>query len=121
MKRLAVTILFFLAALPWVPAWASGSGYLGIAVAVSGEGAFWNPTISAVKVQKVNANSPAARAGIAAGDEIVEVQGKPVVGTKARELQPYMELGIGDTLRLVVRKPTGELQPLSLRAEPRPQ
>jgi len=99
---------------------AAGSGYLGIGLAVSGEGFFLNPTIKAVKVQKVNAGSPAARAGITEGDEIVEVEGKKVVGAKARDLQPYMEREVGETVRLTVKKSSGETKQLSVKTEAKP-
>lgn len=99
---------------------AAGSGYLGLGLAVSGDGFFLNPTIRSIKVQKVNAGSPAARAGIAEGDEIVEVEGRPVVGAKAKELQPYVERNVGETVRLTVRKPNGDVRQLSLKAEARP-
>lgn len=100
---------------------AGGSGYLGIALAVSGEGFFLNPTIRSVKVQKVSAGSPAAQAGIAAGDEIVEVEGRTVVGAKAKDLQPYIERQVGETVRLTVRKPGGEVQSLSIKTVPKPE
>lgn len=100
---------------------AAGSGYLGIGLAVSGEGFFLNPTIRSVKVQKVSAGSPAAQAGIAEGDEIVEVEGRPVVGAKARDLQPYIERKVGETVRLTVRKPGGEVKSLSIQTVPKPE
>lgn len=99
---------------------AAGSGYLGLALAVNGEGFFLNPTIRSIKVQKVNAGSPAARAGIAEGDEIVEVEGRPVAGAKARDLQPYVERNVGETVRLTVRKPNGDVRQLSVKTEAKP-
>ena len=96
-------------------------GTIGLSVAVEGEGAFWNPTLKAVLVKRVAPGSPAAQAGIAQGDAIVEVEGRPVAGAKASELRPYMEREVGQRLRLVVKKPGGQLEPVELTAAARPR
>ncbi len=99
---------------------AGDKGYLGIQIAVDGEGAFWNPTLKAVRIAKVVPGSPADQAGMAAGDSIVEIEGKPVVGAKANDLQPYMQRDVGQQVKLVVRKSNGEVKPVSLIAGPKP-
>lgn len=100
---------------------AAGSGYLGLQVAVSGEGLPWNPTLRAVRIAKVMPGSPADKAGMAEGDHIVAVEGKPVEGAKANELKPYMEREIGQTVTFAVKKASGEVKTLSVVAGPKPQ
>lgn len=100
---------------------AAGSGYLGLNVAVSGEGLPWNPTLKSVRIAKVVPGSPAAKAGIADGDFIVAIEGKPVEGAKANDLKPYMEREIGQAVQLAIKKPTGEVKTLSVVAGPKPE
>lgn len=100
---------------------AGESGYLGISIQVEGEGAFWNPTLKSVKVAKVASGSPAEAAGIAAGDSIVEIEGKPVVGAKANDLRPYMQRAVGQPVTLVLRKPSGEARAVSVVAGAKPR
>jgi len=63
-------------------------GTLGFAIDVDGEGFFLNPTLKTVTIKSVVPGRPAATAGIKPGDQIVEVEGRQVTGTKARDLQP---------------------------------
>jgi carboxyl-terminal processing protease len=100
---------------------AGGKGYLGINIKVEGEGAFWNPTLKSVKVANVVPGSPAERAGITSGDLIVEVEGKQVLGAKTNELQPYMHREAGEQVKLVVKKPSGEVKPVSVVAGSMPE
>lgn len=118
MARLVTTATLLAAALC---AQAAGKGYLGISVAVEGEGVLWDPTLKSARIAKVAPGSPAARAGIAEGDVIVEIQGRPVAGAKAKDLQPHMDRGIGQTIHLVLRKPSGALEPVSVVAGPPPR
>jgi C-terminal processing protease CtpA/Prc len=99
---------------------AADKGYLGISVKIEGEGVFWNPTLKSARIARVAPGSPAAQAGVAAGDEIVEVEGKRVAGAKGRELQPYLEREVGQPLRLVLKTASGELKPVTLVAGPKP-
>jgi len=100
---------------------AGGSGYIGINVAVEGEGAFWNPTLRSVKVAKVSPGSPAEQAGMNAGDFIVEIEGKPVAGAKANDLKPYMQREVGQQVRFLVKKVSGEVKPIAVVAGPKPE
>ncbi len=114
--RLHLACVLFVA----IPAHAGENGYLGISIQAEGEGAFWNPTIKSVKVAKVGPGSPAEAAGIAVGDSIVEIEGRPVAGAKASDLRPYMQREVGQQLRLVVRRPSGELKTVSVAAGAKP-
>jgi len=89
-------------------AWAADRGYIGLAITVDGEGFFLNPTLKSVKVETVVPNSPAALAGMRAGDLIVEVEGHAVAGTKADVLKSYLQRDVGQSTRMLVRKATGE-------------
>ncbi|GAB3259559.1 PDZ domain-containing protein [Chitinimonas naiadis] len=110
----ATTLLLYV-----TTAWAGERGYFGFSMSIDAEGMFWNPTLKAVKIEKVTPQSPAARAGITAGDYIMEVEGKPVAGAKADTLKPYLEREIGQSTRLGIKKPSGETVALTLVAEPK--
>jgi C-terminal processing protease CtpA/Prc len=83
-------------------------GFFGLGVAIDGEGFFLNPTLHTVTVQKVEPKSPAANAGIAPGDQIIEVEGRAIAGSKARELEPLMRKKVGEALHLLLKRPKGE-------------
>ncbi len=100
---------------------AAERGHLGFSVTIDGEGVFWNPTLKSVTVAKVSPGSPAEKAGLAPGDAIVEVEGKPVAGTKADELKPYLQREVGQSVRFVVKKASGELKTVAVVAGPKPQ
>lgn len=111
-----LTILAFSFSLPVS---AGERGFLGIGVSVDGEGFFLNPTLKAVTIAKVVAKSPAAAAGIVVGDQIVEIEGRKIQGAKANDVKPYLEREIGQTVRLVLKKSSGEIQVISLVAGPK--
>jgi C-terminal processing protease CtpA/Prc len=100
-------------------AWAAEQGYFGFSVAVDGEGFFLNPTLKSIKIEKVVPNSPAAKAGVAPGDVLLEIEGHQVAGTKADVLKPFMQREAGQSTRLVVKKTTGEVVSLVLVAAPK--
>lgn len=83
---------------------------MGINIKVEGDRAFWNPTLKSVKVAKVVAGSPAEKAEVAVGDSIVEIEGRQVVGAKANDLRPQMQFAVGQQVKLMVKKPSGEVR-----------
>ena len=91
-------------------------GTFGLTVSVDADGFFLNPTLKSVTIQKVEPKSPAANAGIAAGDQIVEAEGRTVAGTRARELQPIMSKQPGQALHLLLKRPKGESYKVTLIA-----
>ncbi len=97
---------------------ASERGYFGFATTIDAEG-FFNPTVNSIKVASVVPNSPAAKAGIAAGDYIVEVEGQPVAGAKGDTIKPYMQRELGQSTRFVIKKVTGENVQVVLVAGPK--
>lgn len=120
MTRIARFTFFVLLVLSPLVAVAAGSGYIGIAVAVDGEGFFLNPTLKSVRVARVAAASPAANAGMSVGDDILEVEGHPVAGARASDLKPYLERAVGQSTRFVIRKATGEVRQITVVAGPKP-
>ena len=96
---------------------AEGSrGYFCFSVSIEGEGAFWNPVLKSATVVKVEAASPAAAAGMVAGERITEVEGKTVAGTRANDIQPLMKKNVGEPLRLRVQRDNGDLRSVTLVA-----
>ena len=83
-------------------------GSFGFVLAIDGEGFFLDPTLKSVTITSVVPSSPAARAGIAPQDRVVEADGRRVEGTKARELEPLMKKRVGESLRLRLRRPGGD-------------
>ncbi len=95
---------------------AADRGYFGFSMKVDGEGFFLNPTLRSITIEKVVPKSPAALAGIEAGDEVIEVAGRTVAGTKGRELQPLAEKEVGQPLTVKVRHRNGEVVSVTMVA-----
>ena len=95
-------------------------GYFGFAPEVSAGGFFLNPTVKRIAIHRVAPDSPAARGGIHAGDEVVDVEGVAVVGSKALKLRSLAEREVGQTLHLRLRRPDGAVYAVALVAVKRP-
>ena len=91
-------------------------GALGFGIEVDGSGFFLNPTIESVTVTSIATPSPAASAGIAIKDRIIEADGHPVVGAKARDLEPLLKKKVGEIIRLRLRRPNGDEYAVTLVA-----
>ncbi len=100
---------------------AEEKGFFGLAVNVDGEGFFLDPTLRSVTISKVTPASPAALNGLAAGDQIVELEGLLIAGRKGRELEPLMKKAVGESLRLRLKRPNGDLYNATLVAVRRPE
>jgi len=111
---IAVTLL-------WLSTTAQGSepGWLGLAFQVDATGVL-NPVVRSITVEKVFAGSPAARAGLAVGDSILEVQGVVVAGAKADVLSQTLKMKVGDTVRLKIRRGAEDIRQLSIVAVQKP-
>ena len=94
-------------------------GSFGFAIDVDGEGFFLNPTLKSVTIKSVTAGRPASVAGIKPGDQIIEIEGIKVAGSKARDLEPYLRRNVGEKVNLQMRKPGGELYSAILVAAPK--
>jgi S1-C subfamily serine protease len=101
-------------------AMAGERGYFGFAPEVSAGGFFLNPTVKRIAIHSVAPDSPAARGGIRAGDEVVDVEGVAVVGSKALKLRGLAEREVGQTLHLRLRRPDGAVYAVALVAVKRP-
>ena len=84
------------------------------AVSVSGEA---NPTIGKLTVSSVAKGSPAEIAGLRQGDEILEVNGKPAVGTPAADLAASIKgTQSGAHLRFKVKRADGTMAAIDIVA-----
>jgi S1-C subfamily serine protease len=121
MNRSRILSLFMSLAL-WSAAMTAGAaekGWFGFAISVDAAGLL-SPTLRSITIEKVFAASPAALAGLASGDAVVEVQGIVVAGAKAEVLRAALQKSVGETLRLRVRRGVGETREVSLVAASKP-
>ena len=102
---LVVVAAIFLAA-PASPCHADAPK-LGMVVSVDADG-FFDPVIKKISITKVEKNSLAEAAGIVGGDEIIQVEGQPVVGRRAKEMQALMTFGPGETRTLQLKHADGK-------------
>jgi C-terminal processing protease CtpA/Prc len=102
-----------------LPAIAAGAGWFGLKLNVKADG-FFNPVVRSITVESVSPGSPAAKAGLAAGDAVIEVQDLKVGGAKASELKPLLQTSVGQTLRLKVEHASAPPKEVVLKAAPKP-
>jgi C-terminal processing protease CtpA/Prc len=99
---------------------AAERGFLGISYSIDGEGFVFNRIVKSVKVNNVVLRSPASREGIRIGDEILEVDGKRIPGSRVSELKPLLDKQAGQTIRIVLRKSSGQTHTVRVALEARP-
>ena len=119
-RWIGVVLALGLASMAGVAAGDEPRGVLGISIEVDGEGFFLNPTLKTVTIVAVTPASPAASAGIAVKDQILEADGHRVAGAKGRDLEPLLKKAVGQSLRLVLKRPNGEEYAAVLVAAARP-
>jgi C-terminal processing protease CtpA/Prc len=98
---------------------AGESGWFGLAISVDADGAF-NPTLRSITIAKVFPSTPAALAGLAPGDKVLEIQGIVVAGTKADVLKGAMQKSVGETLRLKIQRGASDIREVSMVAAHKP-
>lgn len=99
---------------------AEQKGWFGLGVNVEVEGISLNPTLQSITIAKVIPSSPAAAAGLTAGDQIVEIQGMAIPGAKAKEVKAAMQQTVGSLLRLRVKHGATEPRAFTLIAVAKP-
>jgi len=121
MDRRSRLILLVAAALLFSPLGsdAAEKGCFGFALAIDADGIL-NPKLRSIKIDKIFPASPAAKAGLSAGDMIVEIDGIAVEGAKADTLKAAMQKSVGETLRLKIKRGVDAFQDVSLIAGPKP-
>lgn len=98
-------------------------GWFGIGVTAPGGGfqdLLLNKTVSTLRITSVAPRSPAEKAGIVAGDEVVAIDGVAVAGRKMREIGPMVRKAVGETRHLLMRRPDGGAYEAVLTGAPRP-
>ncbi len=98
------------------PAWADeAKGTLGFAAKVDADGLF-SPTLKTVHIQSLQPGLPAALAGVAVGDSILEVDGIKVAGAPAGAMAARMKKKPGESVQLKLSRPSGETYVVTLVA-----
>jgi C-terminal processing protease CtpA/Prc len=90
----------------FIPFIALADGKIGIAAGVSVDG-FFNPEITEFKIDEVHSGSPAEKAGIKAGQLVIELDGCKIPGCPAGKAKKLMDKKTGDILPLLVKNPDG--------------
>lgn len=67
-------------------------------------------TINAIAIDKVRPHSPASRAGIQEGDELLRINGRNVVYMNLAEINRLLQLRPGQRIRLLVSRNGQRLQ-----------
>jgi C-terminal processing protease CtpA/Prc len=98
---------------------AADKGWFGFALNIDADGII-NPRLRSIKIDKVFPASPAAKAELAAGDVIVEIEGITVEGAKADSLKAAMQKSAGETLRLKIKRGTDAPREVALVAASKP-
>jgi C-terminal processing protease CtpA/Prc len=113
----AFALLFLLIAVALAD---EAKGWFGFAANVDVDSAL-NPTVQSIKIDSVVADSPAARQGLEAGDELIEAESVAVPGCKISELQARMNKRVGETLHLRLKHAGGEIYAANLIAIAKPK
>jgi S1-C subfamily serine protease len=103
-----------------LPLHAAEKGWFGFALSIDAEGISLNPKLRSIKIEKVFPNSPAAAAGLAPGDNILEMEGIVVAGAHANALKTATQKSVGETLRLKFQRGAEAPRDLSLVAAAKP-
>ena len=78
-----------------------------------------DPMLASLQVESVAPASPAAKAGLAAGDQIVAIQGTTVNGTHATAVRTVMQKAVGESINLTIKRGTAAPRVVTLTAVPK--
>ncbi|GGA24937.1 PDZ domain-containing protein [Dyella nitratireducens] len=108
-------ILFLVLACPIAGAWDWGwsRGCFGFAINTDWESFSIERSERIVRIWR---GLPAEKAGIREGDQIIEVEGKPVEGAKGTEMASLYRKRAGETLTLKLMHSDGEIYEVSMVA-----
>jgi S1-C subfamily serine protease len=121
MMRLCLSVLMAAAVcLSPLPLHAAEKGCFGFALSIDAEGISLNPKLRTIKVEKIFPNSPAAKAGLAPGDNILEMGGIVVAGAQANALKAATQKSVGETLRLKFQRGADAPRDVSLVTAAKP-
>ena len=122
MSRQILAVLLAAAALSVAPTslHAAEKGWFGFALNIDAEGLSLNPRLRSITIEKIFPASPAANAGLASGDMILEIEGITVEGAKADTLKAAIQKSAGETLRLKIKHGADAPHDISLIAAPKP-
>ena len=103
MKPLLILCLFFLLSFG---ANAEEKGYTGFTLDVGVSG-FFSPELVSADVKKIDAGSPAEKAGIKVGDKLIAIDGCKIPGCPAKEGKKLISKQKGEQLPLVLQRADG--------------
>lgn len=91
------------------------AGTFGFAAKVEVDGIL-RPRLKSVLIGAVTPGLPAAVAGIAPEDSVLEVEGRPISSSVASEMAALMRKAPGETLHLKLKRTSGEVYAVRLTA-----
>ncbi|MGE3670826.1 MAG: PDZ domain-containing protein [Polyangiaceae bacterium] len=83
-----------------------------------GLGFYYELRTEDIFISRVIPESPAGRAGIAKGDQVLEIQDKPVANFDDGDAQSLVNANASTGVKLKLRKPTGDLKTVTLKNGP---
>jgi C-terminal processing protease CtpA/Prc len=107
---------FLVSLLLALPAFAGSKARLGFGPEATISG-FLSPKLKRVRVTEVVPGSPAARAGLLTGDQVMQANGQEIAGAPARAMAKALrEVAPCEHLRLRVRRQDGSLHDVDIIA-----
>ncbi len=113
MKMRLVACLLFLSSFTSL---ASEKGYTGFTLDVGVSG-FFSPELVSADVKKIDANSPADKAGIQVGDKLIAIADCKIPGCPAKKGKKLITKEKGQQLPLTLQRDDGTIYSVSLLVE----
>ncbi|MBD3668969.1 MAG: PDZ domain-containing protein [Kangiella sp.] len=103
MKKIVICILLCLSC----TVLAEEKGSIGFSAKVGVDG-FFNPEITSFEIEEVHVDSPAEKAGLNAGDQVIAIGDCVIPGCDTDDAQDYMDKKAGEELKLKVITQDGQ-------------